>query len=169
MHAEQYLSLLQTGFTSLHNANANANANAKLVCFHGPAFTFPETDVALPRGPVAAVVSDESVLHRHFRGWAPGEIAAGRAPVLALLEDGHAVSICFCARRSDAAAEAGLETAPAYRRRGFAKRVTAAWARAVRESGRAPLYSTSWNNVESLAVARRLGLTLYACDWSVSD
>jgi len=53
---------------------------------------------------------------------------------------------CFCARRSDAAAEAGLETAEAFRGRGFGPRVTAAWAWAIRATGRIPLYSTAWTN-----------------------
>jgi hypothetical protein len=45
--------------------------------------------------------------------------------------------------------------------------VTAAWAAAIRASGRIPLYSTSWSNTGSLAVARKLGLSVYASDWSV--
>ena len=36
-----------------------------------------------------------------------------------MVEDGDAVSVCFCARRSSAAAEAGLETAAAFRGRGL--------------------------------------------------
>ncbi|MHC5544420.1 GNAT family N-acetyltransferase, partial [Singulisphaera rosea] len=63
---------------------------------------------------------------------------------------------------------AGLDTAPAYRRRGYALRVTAAWADAVRSSGRIPLFSTSWENAGSLGVARALGLRVYATDWSVA-
>ena len=63
---------------------------------------------------------DERLLDRHFRGWVPGEIAAGRAPVMAIVEDDVPVSICFCARPSEVAAEAGLETAEAYRGRGYA-------------------------------------------------
>ena len=84
------------------------------------------------------------------------------------MDGGYPVSVCFCAtRNSEFAIEAGLETAAAFRRRGFGARVTAAWASAIRASGRIPLYSTSWNNPASLAVARKLGLIPYASDWSV--
>ena len=55
-------------------------------------------------------VDEVRLLARHFSGWTAAEIP-GRSPVVAVVEDGHAVSVCFCARRSDAAAEAGLETA----------------------------------------------------------
>jgi predicted GNAT family acetyltransferase len=65
--------------------------------------------------------------------------------------------------------EAELETAAAYHGRGHAVRVAAAWAMAIRASGRTPLYSTSWTNTASLAVARKLGLVAYASDWSLSD
>ncbi|WP_205678750.1 GNAT family N-acetyltransferase [Aquisphaera insulae] len=131
----------------------------------GPAFAFPEGLRS-----VAAVeeIHDESRLGTHFSGWVAGEFAAGASPVMALIEDGAPVSVCFCARRSDVAAEAGLETAANYRRRGHAARVTSAWADAVRASGRTPLYSTSWDNPGSLAVARSLGLAIYATDWSVA-
>ena len=132
----------------------------------GPAFVFP--DVVAHTGAVT-VVDDERLLARNFSGWKPGEIAAGCAPVLAVIEDGHPVSICFCARRSAVAAEAGVDTAAPYRGRGFALRVTAAWALAVRASGRIPLYSTSWTNQASLAVARKLRLVPYANSWNISD
>jgi REP element-mobilizing transposase RayT len=46
--------------------------------------------------------------------------------------------------------------------------ITAAWALAMRGSGRIPLYSTSWMNTASLAVARKLGLVAYASDWSIA-
>lgn len=131
----------------------------------GPAFAFPER-TAQPYSVV--VIEDERLLERNFRGWVPGEIAAGRSPVVAVLEDGYPVSICFCARRTDLAAEAGLETAEAFRGRGYGPHVTAAWALAIRASGRIPLYSTSWDNAASLSVARKLGLIPYASDWSLS-
>ena len=52
---------------------------------------------------------------------------------------------------------------------GLAVRAAAAWVSAVRASGRIPLYSTSWHNTASLAVARKLGLMIYANAWSVND
>jgi predicted GNAT family acetyltransferase len=87
---------------------------------------------------------------------------------MGIVVDGHPVSVCHCARRSDVAAEAGVATAPACRGRGYAARVTAAWALAIRASGHVPLYSTSWMNAASLAVARKLGLVVYASDWSIA-
>jgi FR47-like protein len=138
--------------------------NGRVGC--GPAFEFPES-LGTPRGVVG--VSDEALLQRHFPGWVAGEIEAGASPVMAVLVDGYAVSACACARRSMVAAEAGLETAPAFRGRGYAARVTSAWAAAVRATGRMPLYSTSWANASSLAVARKLELRIYATDWSIEE
>jgi predicted GNAT family acetyltransferase len=88
-------------------------------------------------------------------------------PVVAWVEDGAPVSICFCARLSDEAAEAGLETAEACRGRGYGAQVAAAWALAVRASGRIPLCSTAWTNHASRAVARKLGLVPYASNWNL--
>ncbi|HZS91689.1 MAG TPA: GNAT family N-acetyltransferase, partial [Chloroflexota bacterium] len=45
--------------------------------------------------------------------------------------------------------------------------VVAGWARAIRASGRIPLYSTSWDNHASQAVARKLGLVQYGTDLSL--
>jgi hypothetical protein len=134
--------------------------------FAGPAFSLPET---LPATAGVVPVDDERWLQRNFRGWQLGEISAGRAPVLAVIEDGLPVSICFCARRSATAAAAGLETAAMFRGRGLGPRVTAAWAVAVRAGGRVPLYSAAWSNEPSLAVARKLGLTAHASFWSVGE
>ena len=163
LHAAQYRTLLGT------QAVGNAGGPSGLTLFDGPAFAFP---AVLPTFtgtvPIETVpIENERLLMRHFHGWRTGEIAAGRGPMLAVLVDGHAVSVCFCARRSDVAAEAGLETAAAFRRRGYGARVTAAWAQAVRAGGRTPLYSTAWSNTASRAVARRLGLIPYAGTWSL--
>ncbi len=130
----------------------------------GPAFIFPEL---LDEAGDVVEIRDEPPLDRHFSGWIPGEIEAGRALVMAVLTDGFPVSVCFCARRSTSAAEAGLETAADFRGRGYAARVTAAWAQAVRTSGRTPLYSTDWSNDASLGVARRLGLHMFATNWNI--
>ncbi len=129
----------------------------------GPVFTFPPT-LAATSGVVA--ITDVSQLERHLHGWTSDELPE-RSPMLGVVEDGHAVSVCFCARSSRAAAEAGVETAAGYRGRGLAPRVTAAWARAIRDTGRQPLYSTSWGNGLSLAVARKLELSACGCDWNL--
>src|SRR5688500_18111087 len=131
----------------------------------GPAFEFPER--LRPSGG-EPVVRDEAALNHHFAGWMTGEIDAGRGPVMAIYEGRHPVSVCFCARRLTAAAEAGVETARAFRGRGYAPRVAMAWAAAVRSQGLVPLYSTEWENHASLAVARKLDLVPFATDFSIS-
>ena len=131
----------------------------------GPAFTFPDAIVA-PRGIVE--IRELGPLERNFRGWSANEIPEC-SPILAVMEHEDAISVCFCARRSAHAAEAGVETAAPFRGLGLAPRVTAAWALAVRASGRLPIYSTSWTNQASLSVARKLGLKTCASNWSLSD
>lgn len=160
VHADRYLSLLGS------LTQSSRQARGKIEPSGGPAFTFP--DVVAESADIV-FVEDEQLLQHNFRGWVPGEIAAGCWPVTAVIKDGYPVSVCFSARSSDAAAEAGVETAEPFRGRGFGSRVTAAWALAVRASGRIPLYSTSWTNSPSLAVARKLGLIAYASSWNISD
>jgi RimJ/RimL family protein N-acetyltransferase len=129
----------------------------------GPVFTFaPSIDAPVD----VEAITDVSQLEQHFRGWTASEIP-GCSPIVGVFHDGYPVSVCFCARRSAEAAEAGVETAADFRRRGLATRVTAAWARAIQDSGRLPLYSTSWNNAASIAVARRLGASACASDWNL--
>ena len=146
VHAERYMALVTGRVDS------------------GPSFVFPET-IDRPSGTV--FIEDVALLDHHFSGWRASEVPAC-APIVGVVEDGHAVSVCFSARRSDEAAEAGVETAVEFRGRGLGPRVTAAWALAVRASGLMPLYSTSWSNEASLAVARTLGLVAYASTWSVT-
>jgi hypothetical protein len=160
VHADRYVSLLGGRIASSQVPVTKTRRS------DGPAFDFP--DSLVPSADLV-VVEDERLLQHNFRGWVAGEIAAGRSPVLAIVEHGFPVSICFCARRSDVAAEAGLDTAEAYRGKGYGPRVTAAWALAIRASGRIPLYSTSWTNHASLAVVRKLNLVAYASHWGLSD
>jgi predicted GNAT family acetyltransferase len=89
-------------------------------------------------------------------------------PFIAVVVDGVAVSLCHSARLTDRAAEAGVETLEAYRGHGYASAVVTEWAHAIRATGRIPLYSTSWDNLASQAVARRLGLTQYGTDFSIA-
>ena len=89
-------------------------------------------------------------------------------PCVAVVRGGAAVALCHSSRRSGVAAEAGVETLSAFRGRGYGAAVVAAWARAVRRESLLPLYSTSWDNAASRALARRLGLVPYAEDWHVA-
>ena len=90
------------------------------------------------------------------------------APMLALVENNQAVSLCSSVRRTARAHEAGIETAPAYRGRGYSRHVATAWARAVREMSCTPLYSTSWSNTASRAVAQKLGLHHFGSDLHIT-
>jgi GNAT acetyltransferase len=147
----------------LHQSRYRSLVGGEIVA--GPAFTFP--DELAPRGEVT-IVDELRMLEHNFRGWTADEIP-WRSPIMAVMEHGYPVSVCFCAASSDTAVEAGVETAEAFRGRGFAPRVTAAWAIAMRAAGKIPLYSTSWSNTASRAVARKLGLSQYASDWSLVD
>jgi len=160
--AQQEPTLAEWEQPPIHTQRYQAAQDGRISC--GPAFEFPEF-IDPPIG--VEDVEDEALLQRHFSGWVDGEIEAGAAPMMAVLVDGHPVSVCCCARRSTIAAEAGLDTASAFRGRGYAPRVASAWAIAVRRSGRTPLYSTDWANTSSLAVARKLGLKTYATNWSI--
>ena len=148
MHADQYLSLLGGRVD------------------WGPTFLFPPGTESQHESVVP--IDELRLLQRNFSGWTAAEISE-RLPIMAILLDGHAVSVCFSARRSPIAAEAGLETAAAFRGRGLGPQVTAAWADATRSLGLIPLYSTSWNNTASLSVARKLSLIDATSDWCLVD
>lgn len=135
----------------------------------GPAFIFPPgvEDAEQDHADVSGI-EDLSVISHHFSGWSANELP-GRQPILGILKDGLAISLCFCARRSEVAAEAGIETVAPHRGHGLAPRVAASWAAAVRAEGLVPIYSTQWINTASLAVARKLGLETAASNWSLVD
>lgn len=131
----------------------------------GPAWWIPE-DVDLRYDITTETVVAAALLRGEFPGWARDLAAA--SPCVAVVVDGAAVAVCCSARTSPRASEAGVETLERYRGRGYASAVVAAWAAEVRRAGRLPLYSTSWDNVASQAVARRLGLRLYGIDLHIT-
>jgi hypothetical protein len=128
----------------------------------GPAFSFP---VELP-GPSESVIrvtaSNAGILRPYLSAWLPDVKLS--APLFALIVKGQAAAVCASVRITPQAHEAGVETAAAYRGRGYAGEVARAWAQAVREVGAEPLYSTSWKNTASRAVARKLGLVQFGSD-----
>ena len=131
----------------------------------GPAYHFPGE---LPTAVDTALVTVENadVLRPHFEDWL-GDIPHCQ-PFMALVQDGRAVSICCSVRITTDVHEAGVETSPDFRGRGYAGEVVASWANAVRRIGPIPLYSTSWENGASRAVAERLGLVRYGTDFHIT-
>ncbi|MDQ2740849.1 MAG: GNAT family N-acetyltransferase [Chloroflexota bacterium] len=130
----------------------------------GPAWHFSEHLPSLD-GIVPITAANVAVCHRHFP-WTAAHLA-DLQPCRAVLVDGDAVSLCFSSRNTPAACAAGVFTVEDYRARGYAAAVVVSWAHAVRESGRVAFYSKSWNNLASQAVAKKLGLVLYASDLSL--
>ena len=126
----------------------------------GPSYRFPHPS-KLPDTPGTVLITESNadVLLPHLEEWME-DVGEGR-PVVAVVERGEAVSICCSVRMTKAAHEAGVETHPDFQGRGHATGAVAGWARAVWEMGRIPLYSTSWKNSASRAVARKLGLVVY--------
>jgi RimJ/RimL family protein N-acetyltransferase len=131
----------------------------------GPAFCFPPT-LSAPIGTCLVTEENAQILHPHLQEWIPD--ARLCQPMVALALDGQALAVCGSVRRSNMAHEAGVETALGYRGRGYAPRVVTAWARAVRDMDRVPLYSTSWQNEASRAVARTLALIQFGSDLHIT-
>lgn len=131
----------------------------------GPAWHFPRE--ITPASDIATIaVSNAALLQPMFPGWAA--TLTNNQPCTAVVQEGDVAAVCCSARTSSSAAEAGVETLEEFRGRGYATAVVTAWARAVREVGRIPLYSTSWDNHASQSVARRLGLVLYGADLHIT-
>ncbi len=130
----------------------------------GPAYRFP-ADLPPDDANVVPLTRENAEILRggDLEPWVQ-DIGHG-GPLLALVRDGRAVSVCGSVRVTRHAHEAGVETSASARGHGFGVAVVAAWARAVREVGAEPLYSTSWENTASQGVASKLGLVPYASDY----
>lgn len=131
----------------------------------GPAFQFPPE---LPRAGSAVIVTpaNASVLSPYLEEWT-GDVSP-YVPMLAVLVQGSAVSVCCSVRVTRQAHEAGVETHPAFRGRGHATNAVREWANVVSDSGAIPLYSTSWANQASRALARKLGLIHFGSDLHIT-
>jgi RimJ/RimL family protein N-acetyltransferase len=127
----------------------------------GPAYRFP-SETARSSRCVNVTPQNRAILSTHFSDWLND--VEDCQPFVALVRDGDAVSLCCSVRKSNAADEAGVETALEHRGHGYAVEVVLAWAKAVDATCRIPLYSTSWSNEASRALAKRLGLVCYGGD-----
>jgi ribosomal protein S18 acetylase RimI-like enzyme len=150
-HAERYVRLLEK------------HAPVKEVS-SGPAYNFLEN--AAPSKHLAVITERDAGKLRGGFEKLVAELPAWQ-PFVALTEDNRAVSVCRSARITPEAHEAGVETLPDFRGRGYAKDVVAEWARLVQSVGAIPLYSTSSENAASQAVARKLRMNCYGADFQV--
>jgi RimJ/RimL family protein N-acetyltransferase len=136
--------------------------------WRGPAYVLPEE---LPHDDRAREVTAAGEGSSEWLGAFPwlAERFEALAPVIIAFDAGRPAAVCHSPRgRTAFAAEAGVETLEPFRGRGLATAAVACWARAVQRSGRLALYSTSWENRASQAVARRLSARLYGEDWHVT-
>ena len=134
---------------------------------HGPAFRFPEVIKPLAGIVTTRMTRDNAAVLQSNFGWLCSALHL-MPPVYAVVQGGHAVTVCFSSRIPSLADEAGVNTHESHRGRGYAPAVVASWANAIRGLGRTPLYSTRWDNIASQAVARKLGLVMYGDDLSLT-
>lgn len=132
----------------------------------GPAYVLTND---LPADDRARLVSaEETDAWRDAFPWLGSHFAA-LSPVAIAFDGGRPAALCHSPRGCTRdAAEAGVETLEPFRGRGLATAAVACWARAVQQSGRVALYSTSWDNAASQRIAQRLGATQYGEDWHVT-
>lgn len=164
--------------TAAHNRSLNADVFSKLleqvapVCTieAGPVFCFPDLPEISGARVSAAVVlvtrTNTDVLLPLLPPRVPD--VERSPPVVAIVASGEAVAVCASVRRTAQAHEAGVEVDVAHRGRGYALQVVTAWARAVRSLRAEPLYSTSWDNEASKAVAHRLGLVEFGNELAIT-
>ncbi|CAA9374703.1 MAG: hypothetical protein AVDCRST_MAG93-8722 [uncultured Chloroflexia bacterium] len=136
----------------------------------GPTYRFP-ADISWPANAVAITEANVELLGTLIPASDVHNVPRAlpvRKPWIVVLEGGTGVASCFSSRLTARAAHAGLWTDGAFQGRGYGSDATAAWACAVREMGRIPLYGTEWENLASQGVARKLGLRMYASDLSLS-
>lgn len=127
----------------------------------GPAYRFPDR-IAPPSEVIVITEKNSDLIGSRMSAWSDG-IVVGQ-PFLTVIVADEVVSVCCSLRTTSTAHEAGVETAEGFRGRGYGARVVGAWARAVRDLDRIPLYSTSWDNDPSRALAKRLGLVRFGTD-----
>ncbi|WP_458126012.1 GNAT family N-acetyltransferase [Paenibacillus sp. Z3-2] len=132
----------------------------------GPAYAFPETSGDWNRNVQLIGQEQRYMLAEHLPELT--DHVHEKWPVAAYVIDDSAVAVCCSARVSSHGTEASLYTATGFRGHGYAAETVKCWQYYVRESGRVPIYSTSWDNLASQHVARKLGLIQFGVDFSIT-
>lgn len=120
--------------------------------WHGVTYLFP--DLSPANHPDAIQLTE---VHRPLiEQYAPGmQIDPA---VWAIIFGDQIVATCESSRENEHGGEAWVQTLPAFRGRGCAWQVTAAWARHLQQQDKTLYYSHRIDNHASVAVARSLGL-----------
>jgi len=87
--------------------------------------------------------------------------------VFVIFESGIPVSTAYTMSNSTYAWEYAVWTRQEYRGRGYGKTVVSAAVEATFESGKLPLYSTSWENIASRRLAESLGFRFYCENYAI--
>jgi len=152
-HTEQYLSIV-----------SNINSGTKRELYDSLTYWFPATGgSSLEKDCILIDSSNQSLLEEHFEhmlGY-QGKVIEYDQPIVALVVDGVAVSVCSSARSNEEAHECYVLTASEYRQTGYATSVVRSWANTLKSKGLIPLYNTSIGNEPAQTVARKAGFSLY--------
>ena len=133
----------------------------------GPAYWIPNNRQA-PAAVVQITDANKHLLEAYFPWKITSRSGFKIGPMTAAIVQNKAVSICYCARLTPAAAEAGVETTKVFRGQGFGSAAVAGWASAIRQRDLLPLYSTTWENLASQSIARKFDMVQYGDDWSIT-
>ncbi|MCH4570294.1 GNAT family N-acetyltransferase [Bacillus sp. ES1-5] len=131
----------------------------------GPAFMF-SNNLHKPTRTIQITEKNKELLRENFPNLI--EQMEWRQPYFAIVENERVVSICCSARSTPIAAEASVETLAEFQGNGYGTDVVTAWAISIQEEKRIPLYSTSWDNYASQAVARKLKLINYGMNLHIT-
>lgn len=131
----------------------------------GPTYWFPR-GTHTERLVVRITADQAALLQDVLNAWIPD--IPHQQPFVVAVEDGKAVSVCASVRITEQAHMAGVETAPAYRRRGHATSVLSGWASDVMNLGCIALYSTAWENSASRGVAAKLQLEMFGAEYHIT-
>jgi GNAT superfamily N-acetyltransferase len=130
----------------------------------GQLYRFPDL-LAAEGSCISIVEGNADLLRGGLDEWLP-DVALG-LPMIAMVADDRAVSICASVIASKMVHSAGVETLPDYRRKGLGVQAVAGWARTVQAGGATPFYATTFDNIASQRLAARLGLSLVGAEFSL--
>lgn len=126
----------------------------------GQSYTFPTLKAEdYPPGVLRLSEAQRELIAKYDPNLKPTQVTA-----CAIFIDGQIVSACISSRENAVGAGSWVQTLPAYRRRGYARLVTTAWAFHHQQDGKFPFYSHHSDNLASQALAQSLGLK-----WFMSD